>query len=62
MGIAAQFLIKNTGMVYPVYPNLPEGMDDVVIAHEKAHMIDLPFLIVKKGQITGGSLLDEVNQ
>ena len=55
-------LIKYPRLVEVVDANLPRRMDDLLVAHNDAHMGDDTVLIAEEGQVTRLRLLQEIHQ
>ena len=62
MRVLVFLLIKYTCLVKVVDANLPGAMDDLLVAHDDAHMGDMTILLAEESQITGQRFLQEIHQ
>lgn len=53
VGILAQLGVEDAAMVQPVNPDPSMNMDDVVVFHDDAYMVDDPLRAVKERKVTG---------
>ena len=59
MGVGFGIIIKDSGMIQTVYPNLAMHMNDVIVFHDNPNVIDNAFSIIEKGQISSLRFLDK---
>ena len=62
MRVLVPLLIKYTCLVKVVDANLPRAMDDLLVAHDDAHMGDVAVLLAEESQVAGQRFLQEIHQ
>ena len=62
MRMLIPLLIKYTRLVQVVNAHLPRAVDDLLVAHDDAHMGDVSVLLAEESEVTGLGLLQEIHQ
>ena len=62
MRMLVPLLVEYACLVQVVDADLPRAVDDLLVAHDDAHMGDVTVLIAEEGQVAGLGLLQEIHQ
>ena len=62
MRVLVFHLIKYPSLVQIVDADLSRAMDDLLVAHDDAHVGDVAVFFTEESQVTGKRLLQEIHQ